>query len=192
MKKLTPLALLCLALFSFRCEASGQQPKAKPPQSQTKLELFQEKTGSVIVRNFTEIGHFYAALSGTVTVTSWEFIDAQTGKKEYGISVAVKESGTLEREDRAFVDYDEIPSLLKGIDYISAIDKTVTKLQNFQADYRTTGDLQVSTFTDSKGKIQAVVKVGRIGAASAYIDLKNLAHLRQFIVDAQAALDAIK
>jgi hypothetical protein len=167
----------------------AQQAKPTEP-SQTKIELFQAKTGSVLIKNFSEIGSL-RGLGGTATVTSWEFIDAQTGKKAYGLSVEVKESSRLEREERAFIDYDEIDSLLKGLDYINTIDKSITKLKNFQADYRTTGDLRVSSFSGTSDAEYSVA-VGRVGRVSVFYKADAFAAFRKLIVDAKAALDAIK
>ena len=168
--------------------ALAQSPQSKP-EPQTKIERFQARTGAVVIKNFSEIGSL-RGMGGTARVTSWEFIDAQTTKKEYGISIEVKESGRLEREERAYVDYDEIDSLLKGIDYITEVKKT--KLTNFQADYRTTGELDVSVFNDSDGKVLAGVGVGRISKVSVYYDISTFGAFRKMVVDAKAALDAIK
>lgn len=168
--------------------ALAQNPQAKP-EPQTKMERFQARTGAVLIKNFSEIGSL-PGLGGTASATSWEFIDAQTAKKEYGISIEVKESSRLAREDRAFIDYDEIDSLLKGIDYISTVKKG--KLHNFQADYKTTGDLKVSVFDEADGTTQAAVSVGRISAVSVYYDIATFGAFRKMIVDAKAAIDAIK
>jgi len=66
-----------------------------------------------------------------------------------GIVIDVKESGTYERSDRSFIDYDEIDSLFKGIDYISKVKPENTRLANFEAIYATKGDLKVVTFSSS-------------------------------------------
>lgn len=192
-KSLTIVAPILL-LLAFSCASAVQAQQAQPtksPESQTKIELFQAKTGGVIIKNFSEIGDMDGQ-GGKVTVTSWEFIDAQTGRKEYGLSVEIKENSRLEREERAFVDYDEIGSLLKGIDYVSAIDKSVTKLKNFQADYRTTGSLRVSVFNMSETDIRVAIDVGRISSVSVHFRLEQIKEFRKLIVDAKAALDAIK
>jgi len=179
------LTTLLFVLCSV-CVQAQTQSKAEP---RTKLENFQAKTGSVLIKNFSEIGNLTHL--GELTVTSWEFVDAQTVKKEYGIGIEVKESGRLEREDRAYVDYDEIDSLLAGIDYIAKINRDQSKLKNFEAHYTTKGDLDVATFS-SRERIEAVVSAGRIGRVSVYLPLDKLQKFRQMIVDAKAALDAAK
>jgi hypothetical protein len=165
------------------------QAQQKPTEPRTKLETFQASTGVVLIKNFSEIGN--VAELGNVTVTSYEFVDAQTHKKEYGIGIEAKGSGPAYPESRAYVDYDEIDSLLAGIDYIVKVNKDQSKLKNFEAHYKTKGDLDVATFS-SGDHVEAVVSVARIGTVSVYLSLDKLQKFRQLIVDAKAALDAAK
>jgi hypothetical protein len=181
------LIVILILLFLGSVHAQTQQKAAEP---QTKLENFQARTGSVLIKNFSEIGSLNG-LGGTITVTSYEFADAQTGKKEYGVGIEAKESGRLERENRSYVDYDEIDSLLAGVDYVSKIDGSQSKLKNFEAHYKTKGELDVTVFS-GRGRIEAAISVGRISAVRVFLQLDTLLKFRQLIVDAKAALDAAK
>jgi hypothetical protein len=183
-----PIVLACLLLLNTG--SAQAQIQQKPTESQTKVEIFQARTGAVLIKNFSEIGSVNG-LGGTVTVTSYEFADAQTGKKEYGIGIEAKESSRLERESRSYVDYDEIGSLIAGIDYILKIDGSQSKLKNFEAHYKTKGELDVTVFS-GRGRIEAAVSVGRISAISVFLQLDTLQKLRQIIIDAKVALDAAK
>jgi hypothetical protein len=106
--------------------------------------------------------------------------------------IEVKESGRLERSDRSFIDYDEIDSLLKGIDYISKITSKATMLQRFEAIYKTKGNLTVVLFSGDLGKTQAAVRSGYIGPVNAFISVDKLAELRGLIIEAKQKLDSIK
>ena len=128
----------------------------------------------------------------SVEVESKEFTDASTGKKEYGITVTVKSNSRFEKESTSYIDYDEIDSLLKGIAYIAKIDKTTTKLAAFQADYKTKGDLIVSTFSTSQGKVEAGVQSGRFGGTLAYLSLSDLDEFGKLITKAKEMLDEIR
>ena len=121
-----------------------------------------------------------------------EFTDAISGKKEYGISITVKETSRLERKSSSYIDYDEIDSLLKGIDYIAKIEKSITKLSYFQANYSTKGELQVSTYSDSGGKVQASVASGRFGSVGTFLSLDELAEFKRLIQEAKSKLDSIR
>ena len=179
-------------LISAVSEAQQRVPQVpqKSEETQTKVEVFQTKTGAVLIKNYSEIGSING-LGGTLTVTSYEFIDAQTGRKEYGLGIEAKESGRLEREARSYVDYDEINSLLAGIDYIARVDGNQSKLKNFEAHYKTKGDLDVTVFS-GRARIEAAVSVGRFSAVSVFLQLDNLQKFRQLVIDAKAALDGAR
>jgi hypothetical protein len=180
--------ILCFALLSaFPALAQTQQ---KQTETQTKIEIFQARTGVVLIKNYSVIGSI-TGLGGTITVTAFEFTDAQTGKKEYGIGIEAKESGRLSRENRSYVDYDEISSLIAGIDYTSRVDGKQSKLKNFEAHYKTRGELDVTVFSGQAG-IESAVSVGRISSVSVFLQLEGLQKFRQIVVDAKAALDGAK
>ena len=188
------LRRLCLAIaigMLIFGSAIAQAPKTTQQEPRTKLEAFEKQTGTVVIKGLSEIGSISGL--GTVSVDCMEFTDVSTGTREIGIVIEVKESGRLKRSDRAFVDYDEIESLLKGIDYISKVTSSSTKLSNFEAIYKTEGDFKVGTFSrGSSGKIEAFVQSGYIGSASAFISTIKLGELRTIISQAKQKLDEIK
>lgn len=212
--------LLTLALAGFltaHALAQDKKSDSAPKEPKTKLEAFEAKTGAVIIRGFGTIGRVQGRLDTSAEIECKEFTDASTGMKEYGITITVKDSSTdYKREHVSYIDYDEIGSLLKGIDYISKVDKTATKLDNFQADYRTKGELTVSTYNESDvaatlddataalkrgtaipstltpGKIQAAVESGRFDSVTTYLSLDGLAEFRGLIEKAKAKLDSIR
>ena len=50
------------------------------------------------------------------------------------------------REERAFIDADEIPKLVKGIDALLDVSSNPTSFENFEVRYSTKGDLQITGF----------------------------------------------
>lgn len=185
MQKLIVVSFFAFSLNAVAADSGSQQ------QPKTKLESFVAQDGVVIVRGFSTVGEVKANYGGLLTVESKEFTNVTSGKKEYGITIEVKETGRLERKNTSYIDYDEIDSLVKGIDYISKVDKSATKLDDMQADYKTRGDLVVSTFSSRNG-ISAAIGSGTIGRTNAYFELPELAKLRALVVDAKAKLDAIR
>jgi len=185
---------LLLALRVFN-DANAQDPKTQPAEPKTKLEAFQAKSGAVIIRGFSKVGTLYDRPNGwntAVEVTCREFTDASSRKKEYGITVTVKSGSRIEQQSTSYIDYDEIDSLVKGIDYIAKVDKTTTKLADFQADYKTKGDLIVFTFSDSQGKVLAGIQAGLLGGTSAYLTLADLEQFKKLILKSNEMLDGIK
>lgn len=189
MRKKLCAAVALLALLTT--QANAQAPAA-PTAPKTKLEAFEAQEGVVIVQGFSRIGELRGTYGGSVVVQANEFTNATTGTRASGTVIDVKEGARLERSNRSFIDYDEIASLLKGIDYIAKADKSVTKLENFQADYRTKGDVKISTFSTTGGEIMVAVAAGRIGRTSVHLKFADLGALRNLISSAQERLDAAK
>jgi hypothetical protein len=164
-----------------------------PFEPLTKLEALDAQVGSVIVKNYTYIGSV-SGFSGIVMVTGYEFVEPQTGRKDYGISIEVRETGRSEREGRearTYVDYDEIDALIRAIDYIVRIERS-TSLENFEAQFRTRGELQVSTFLRPNGALQSEVSIGFFRRAVITISLGKLTDFRKLIADAKTTLDKIR
>src|SRR4051812_46880909 len=112
-------AVISVALFlTFGSTVLAQTPSAteeRPPA--TKLEAFQAKTGTVLIRGFTTVGRISGRIGGGyVSVDARDFREARNPKaREAGIAIEVGESGRLERQNTSFIDADEIESLLAGI-----------------------------------------------------------------------------
>jgi len=180
------IAVLVLACF---CTVSSQaQDTAAPEEPQTKVGAFIAKEGTVIVRGFSKIGTVKGSYGTSVTVEAHEAIDAGSGTKVLGIQVEVA-SG--ERSRTTYVDYDEIESLIKGLNYIEGLDASVTQMSDFQADYRTADDLEFSTYT-YKGDVKFAAKSGRIASVTAFLNISDIAKIKDLLVQAKAELDALQ
>ena len=185
------MALVFLAAFTISLGSSYAQDKAQVSQPKTKLEAFEAQQGMVIIRGFSKIGQIHGIYGNSVVVESMEITNATSTKKEYGITIDAQETGGLKRNSRAFVDYDEIESLMKGMDYISKVDKSATKLDNFQVDYKTKGDLNIAVFSTGR-EILGSISIGRIGAIQVFLKVADLAKFRELIVKAKDKLDPIR
>jgi hypothetical protein len=142
------------------------------------------------VKGFSNVGQIRG--TGSLEVSAREFTNATSRTKQYGAAVEVREAGRLERRSTSYIDEDELDALIKGIDYISKIEKSVTKLRDFEAIYSTRGDLRVVVFSNSDGKLSAAITSGRIGAASTFIEMPQLAEFRGLILKAQDTIRAAR
>ncbi len=175
-------------LFAACVAEPASSQSAAPPAAAvqattpaTKLEAFKPKAGSIVILGYDELGTL-----GTVSVDVRE-IRQVNGPAVRGMLVEVSQGQY--RSERAFIDSDEIPELLKGIDAIVAVSANPTKFKNFEVRYETRGNLEVTAFNDSKGKVSYVVKAGSLTKASAFnLDASDLKKLRDMIVQAQAKL----
>ena len=178
------ISILICSAVSF---AQDQANPAKAPS--TKLEAFQSRTGVVLIRGYSIVGTLIGE-AGAVSVDAREFRDGSNpnSPKATGISITIKETGRLERENTSYIDIDEIDSLVKGIEYISKVTKDVTNLDQFEVDYRTKGDLRITVFNGTRGEISARVSSGTIGRTDTFIKLAELDKLRELILAAKAKL----
>ena len=155
-----PRALISLSfLLAAAVAAAAQepQPTPTPEEFQTRLEALMSETGAVIVKGYTRVGSMNG-LRGTAQFTAWEVINARTGRREQGVTVEIGDSAQNrpDFEERAYIDYDELAPLLKGIDLIMRLDDKATKLTRYEAQYQTRGGLVLVTFNTPNGYAAAI------------------------------------
>src|SRR3954465_3160843 len=95
---------------------------------------------------------------GNALFTAWEVTNARTGQREQGVTVEIGEAPTNrpDFDERAYIDYDELDPLLRGIDYIMRLDDKATKLSRYEAQYQTRGGLLLATFNTPDGVRTAI------------------------------------
>ena len=189
MRKLSAIIIATLSAFiAFPLHSQETNVCQLPPP--TKLEAFEAKTGIVQVQGSAHMGTIPVKL-GVVSVKCREVQEPSTGLRESGLVISVKENDQL--EDTNVVDYDEIDSLLGGINYISRADHSVSPLPHFEAVYRTRALLQISTYSSKRtGTIESAIQSSRISRATALLSLEDLAKLRVLIEQSKAKLDALR
>jgi hypothetical protein len=84
----------------------------------TEIGIFESQTGVVIVKGFGQVGS--VSTSGAiVSVRCKESTSAATSQKDYGIAVVIELN---DGRESAIVDYDELDSLINGMDYLGQND----------------------------------------------------------------------
>lgn len=184
MKKLFPLIILIFAVSVFGQVKPDPQQKAK-----TELEEFQAKYGAVVVQGYSKIGGITTP-DGQFNIIAKEFKSGSAKIK--GLVIEISTYDRYASSARSFVEYDEIDSLIKGITYISKIDKSVTALDSFEAAYKTKGDFSVTVFSGSDGTLQVSLSVGSYSSKSLFTKLTGLAELVTKLEQAKAILDGLK
>ena len=173
MNQLFHLAPLAAVLFCAAASAQAPtQPAAVtsvPPPPATKIEAFKPAAGTVVTFGYNELG----SVSG-ISVDAREIRDTK-GNVARGVAVEVTQSEY--RQETAFVDTDELPELLKGIDALLGVKTNPTTFENFEVRYTTKGDLQVTAFNRG-AQIKYAVQAGRITKAQAFVDEDALRKLR--------------
>jgi len=156
----------------------------------TELETFEAQTGTVIVKGAGQIGSM-AIGNVNITVICKESKDVTTSQKEYGAAVEIGENN--QRGVRMMIDYDEMDSLLNGLNYLAQIDSNVTTLPTFVASYVTKSGLRVGAYTSQRrGAIQYFLQDSSINSPKLLISSAQLNQFEDLMEQAKKNLDALR
>jgi len=161
----------------------------EPLEPRTKLEALDDRHSTVILKGFTRITTLEVA---GVRIDALEMREMGNVARAKGLVVVLREGGERPRENRAFVDYEEIDPLLNAIEVISRVDETTTKLAGFEAKYRTLGDLEIQVFKQTRSGTAVIVTTGICENARATLSLDDLAKIKAMIQEAKTRLDEIR
>ena len=165
----------------------------EPVEPRTKLERIDDRYNTVIVKGFTRITTVEVA---GVRIDAVDMRELGNVSRAKGIVVVVTsvtaDGNNRPRDNRAFVDYEEIDPLLNAIDAASRIDETVTKFPGFEAKYRTLGDLEITVFRQTRSGNAAILTTGICEQGRTSLTLDELAKVRAMIQEAKARLDEIR
>ena len=90
------------------------------------------------------------------------------------------------------MDYDELDSLVEGVNYISNIDKTASSLSGIEATYITNGGVEISAFT-SGGELAYAISAGKYPSVTIFLNsAMDLTTFKDLVIAAQVRIDSIK
>lgn len=186
------LLLSCSSALAQRPGPEFRRPFAcEPPEPRTKLEAIEWQYENVLIKGFSQIATVNVR-GVDIRVDAVELKDAGASTRALGIVIALKETSDTPRENRAFIDYDEIDRLLRALDSIARVNETVTKLASFEARYRTLGDLEIVVFRQGRSGTAASLSSGLCDRVTGLLTLDELDRLKAHIVEAKTRLDEIK
>jgi hypothetical protein len=199
----TRVALLSAFILFCFSPASAQRPgpqfwrngDCEPFEPRTRLEMIDRIQNEVVIKGFTRITT--VEVRG-VRIDAVEMRTAGRDARFKGVVVSLREGqpagDNRERtiESRAFIDYDEIEALLNGIDVMSRIDATTTKLVGFEARYRTQGDLEIAVFRQTRSGHAVTMTTGICEQVTNALSLDDLAKVKAMIQEAKSRLDEIR
>ena len=170
--------------------ARAQTTNCCPFIPATKLEAFETNTDTVIIKATAPLGTV-PAQGGTVSVRCREITDAGTGRRESGILVDITSSEPL--ADMMMIDYDELDSLLDGLEYLGKLDWSVTPLPGFDAVYTTKGGFRAAAFGSRRtGNIEFSARSTRSSTKPLLLSRDQLGQLRSLIEQGKAKLDSLR
>jgi hypothetical protein len=180
--------------------ASGQrrvpQPqlssRCEPEEQRTRLEEFDVKTGTVVIKGSTRVAILNTS-SGSARVEALEMRDTGDPVRATGVAITLRDSARQTNvESKAYIDYEEIDPLIKGLDSVARSDETITKLTSFEARYRTRGDFEINVFRQTSGGIAATVSSGTFDRVTVSLSLDELVKLRWMILQAKTKLEELE
>jgi hypothetical protein len=155
----------------------------------TKLEAFETNTDTVIIKATAPIGTV-SARGGVVSVRCREITDVGINHRESGLIVDLGFSGSA--EDVMLIDYDELDSLLDGLEYLGKLDWTVTSLPDFSAFYTTKGGFRAGAFGSRRtGNIEFSVRSTRVIRSPLLLSRDQLGQLRSLVEQGKTKLDSL-
>ena len=179
---------LCIIILSAFCSLAFTATAQDTNALKTDLGVFEAQTGVVIVKGYKQIGSISIG-PVDILVGCKESIYAGTSQKADGVVVEI--GGNSLPMERAYVDYDEIDSLLDGIDYLNKINYDVTPLPGFEVTYTTKSGLRLIAYSVQRdGGIRLFLQYNdgpRISLSS-----QQLTQLYGFVGQAKDDLDAIR
>lgn len=164
----------------------------------TRLEEFDARWETVIVRGSTRIMTTLNGRNGTANVDAVELRDDGNGARATGAVVELRDTSRQDsthppEEAIVFVDYEEIDALITAWDRVLKTDDTITKLNNFESHFRSRGDMEISVFRQTPGgAVAAYVSGGICTRVKILLSLDDAIKLRWMIVQAKARLDELK
>jgi hypothetical protein len=184
--------ILCGAGFAQRPGPQFRRPLAcEPLEPRTKLEAIEATYERVLIKGFSQIASLNVR-GANVRVDAVELKDASSSTRAAGLVIVLRELVENPRENRAFIDYEEIDRLVGALESVAHVNESVTKLASFEARYRTLGDLEVVVFRQSRSGTAASLSGGICDRVTGLLTLDELERLRAHIIEAKVRLDEIK
>jgi len=186
------LMLFCGSVFAQRSGPEFRRPlSCEPLEPRTKLEAIESRYERVITKGFSQ----FATMTSRgieIRLDAIEMKDTADSTRAIGLVIALRELDESRRENRAFIDYQEVDRLIKGMESVARVNESITKLAGFEARYRTLGDLEINVFRQTRSGTAASISSGICDRVTALLTLDDLEKLRGHVIEAKARLDEIK
>lgn len=172
LKPATSIVVIAVALAGLGTPASAQVQVGVPlnvplpvvvqpaPLPMTKLETFQPEAGAILTVGHEILG---AIARGRVFVEVRDVRDTR-GRMAGGASLHIIESTT--RDERAFIDLDELPGLLSSLDALLKYTANPTPFKRFEARVTTRGNLSFVAYSNNTGAIEYALQVNKVPLAT--------------------------
>lgn len=189
---LLSLLFCCSSVFAQRSGPEFRRPlSCEPLEPRTRLEAIESRYERVITKGFSQFATMVSR-GIEIRMDAIEMRDTADSTRAIGLVIALRELDENPRENRAFIDYQEVDKLIKAMESVARVNETITKLAGFEARYRTLGDLEINVFRQTRSGTAASLSSGICDRVTALLTLDDLEKLRGHMIEAKARLDEIK
>jgi hypothetical protein len=153
----------------------------------TDIETFEGQTNVLVVKGYGTAGTVSLG-SSVLSIRLKQSFSPDAGGKLQALVLDCADGGGREW---AVIDYAEIDSLLRAIDYIRSATYDVTSLPGFEVDYQTKGGFRVlGVGNHRQSAVQIFVQFD--GYRRISLDSDQISQLRNQIAQARQTLDELK
>jgi hypothetical protein len=165
-----------------------RRASCEPIVPRTRLEGLEQKYSVVLYKGFTRI--ITVEIHG-VRIDAVELRVINSSERAKGVAIVL--SATESRQqNRAFIDYEELIPLINALAEVEGVDETTTKLANFEAKYRTNGDLEITAFRQTRNLTAVTLSTGVCNQVTQTLTLDELQKFRAMIAEAKTRLNELK
>ena len=189
--------LLHVTMTFVLCAVTGAQRPILSPlvndqstKPLTDLEVFQDTYGATLLKGFTELPRVRGT-SGSVQVAIVEFRNAANNTKVKGVAIDVIPTDRPTDRARSFIEYAELDGLIRGITFISKVDRSSSSLNSIEAVYTTKGEFSISNFFNWQGETRIAVTAGRYEPKTVLIEQAGQTTLLAQLQQAKSTLDEL-
>jgi hypothetical protein len=156
----------------------------------TNLRQFLAHRGSVVVKEFREVGKLKGKYSDAIVVSTMILAILKGTNRKTSFGVKLERTGTESYSDTSvLLDFDELNELMEAFDFIASL---ATNLKSKKSDYTeviysTKDDAQIGFYQDKHQQQQAFVKISPHGELT-FLDVDHLVKLKELLINAQEHL----
>ena len=147
------------------------------PVAVTKLESFRPEPGAIMTIGHEIVG---GIRRGSAVVEVRDVRDSR-GNSAGGLTILLF-ANSANRNERMFLDVDEIPGVLKSLDALLKYTANPTPFKKFEARFATRGNLSFVAYANTTGNIEYALQVDEVPQATlSNIDSADMLRIRELI-----------
>jgi hypothetical protein len=154
----------------------------------TNVRQFLAHRGSVVVKEFREIGKLKGKYGDIITVTTLilAIVKGMNRKTSYGVKLERTSTESYSAESSVLLDFDELHELMEAFDFINSLAANLKpqKCDHTEVVYSTKDNAQFGFYQDNQQQQQAFIIVSSHGETT-FLDLAQLVKLKELLLSSQ-------